>query len=81
MTKAFNRIPDVITLTTFRCSACGRQFQQVLLGQGEMACPHCQYRYVKVRDEWQSKKWVDFVVAKQRERLDKCSSSKKPRPN
>jgi DNA-directed RNA polymerase subunit RPC12/RpoP len=76
MRHIFNNIlTDALSLTTFRCSGCGKQFKLVIAGQTEMECPHCSYKYVLVLGEWQSKKWVDFLVKKQRERLDKSSPS------
>jgi Zn finger protein HypA/HybF involved in hydrogenase expression len=71
MKSSFNELPLNIELTTFRCSACGKQFQVVILHQAEAECPHCHAIYVRVRDEWQSKKWIDFLVEKQRERLSR----------
>jgi DNA-directed RNA polymerase subunit RPC12/RpoP len=67
--KSINQIGDTINLVTFRCSACNKSFQLIILNQLGMECPHCHYQYVKVRGEWQSKKWVDYMLQKQRERL------------
>ena len=72
MRHNFNEIPtETLALATFRCSACGRQFKLLLGTKTEIECPHCHYQYVCLRGEWQSKQWVEFLVAKQREWLEK----------
>jgi len=65
----FNQVGESISIMTFRCSGCGQSFKLVILAQAEIECPHCHTKYVKVRGEWQDKKWVDMMVAAQRKRL------------